>query len=64
MTDKVTTMRLPDGISALMLEATDHGFDVTITMRRRADGKPGAVTMPNEWVRRLGGDPEAIRKSR
>jgi len=64
MTDKVTTMRLPDGISALMLEATDQGFDVTITMRRRADGAPGTVTMPNEWVRRLGGDPEAIRKSR
>lgn len=61
MSDKVTLMRLPDGISALMLEATDQGYDVTITLRRRDDGKSGNVTMPNEWVRRLGGDPEAIR---
>lgn len=62
--DAVASMRLPDGLSALMLEATDQGYDVTITMRRRTDSKPGVVTMPNEWVRRLGGDPEAIRESR
>lgn len=60
MADKVATMRLPDGLSALILEATDHGYDVTITMRRRDDGRPGHCMVPTNWARRLGMSDAAI----
>lgn len=54
MSDKVATMRLPDGLSALILEATEQGYDVSITMRLRDDGAVGRVMMPIPWARRLG----------
>jgi predicted polyphosphate/ATP-dependent NAD kinase len=41
-------------ISDLILETIAQGYDVTIKTRLREDGKEGVVTMPNEWVRRLG----------
>lgn len=64
MTDKVATMRLPDGLSALILEATDQGYDVTITMRRRDDGRPGRCAMPTNWARRLGMSAAAIEAAK
>lgn len=48
----------------LIMEATDHGYDVTITMRLRDDGSAGSVRMPNDWARRLGLSAEEIERLR
>lgn len=47
-------MQVPSGIAALIIEAVNAGYDVTISMRLRDDGKEGTVRMPNDWARRLG----------
>lgn len=47
-------MPVPDKLSALILEATSQGFDVTIRMTRRDDGRQGTVNLPTTWARRLG----------
>ena len=54
MQDKISSMRLPDGLSSLILEATDQGYDVTLTLRKRDDGSPGNLLLPTPWARRLG----------
>lgn len=48
-------------IDDLIMAAVDGGADVTIRVTPTADGQPGAVSMPNEWIRKLGGDVDKIR---
>lgn len=43
-----------DGLTALILEATAAGFDVTIRLLKRDDGQEGKVSMPGHWARQLG----------
>ncbi len=47
----------PTGLTDLLLEVTGQGYDVTITTRRRVDGKAGDLSMPSAWARRLGYQP-------
>ena len=51
------------GIGKLIMDTLDKGYDIKITMRLRDDRSAGSLTMPNSWVRALGGDVEALRKS-
>lgn len=51
-------MTVPEGLSALILEATSQGYDVTIRVKRRDDGKEGVLYIPTPWARRLGYKPD------
>ena len=51
-------------IADLILEATERGYDVMISVRRREDGGQGTVRMPNEWARRLGMSDDQIDELR
>lgn len=50
-------------IAQLIEEAVADGFDVTITIRRRDDGKEGVLKMPIPWARRMGLDVDALKNS-
>jgi hypothetical protein len=51
-------------VADLIIETASQGYDVTITLRLRADGKDGIVTMPNDWLRRLGMSDEKMTELR
>lgn len=51
-------------IADLIIEATEQGYDVTITMRLREDRSAGFVRMPNHWARRLGMSEAEIERLR
>ena len=51
-------------IAHLIVDAIDQGYDVNIRVRPRDDGKPGVVSMPNDWARRLGLSDAEMEKMR
>jgi hypothetical protein len=51
-------------LADLIIEATAAGYDVTIRMRQRDDGKEGTLDIPNHWARRLGMSDEEIERHR
>lgn len=57
-------MQMPNGIAELIMEVTAAGYDVTISLRLRDDGKEGSVRMPNHWARRLGLSDDQIEELR
>lgn len=47
-------MSKPETLIDIILAAVRDGYDVTISVHKRADGTPGDLHLPSEWVDRLG----------